>query len=203
MGGYDPYSSSKGCAELVASSYRRSFFQAKDVGVASVRAGNVIGGGDWADDRLIPDILRSFENNRSVVIRNPKATRPWQHVLEPLSGYLILAQKLYEKQSEYSEGWNFGPDENESKPVDWILDQMVAKWPNSSWTLDEKVSRHEADILKLDISKAKSKLGWRPIFELGYTLEKIVSWHQSWLNKEDMMVLCLKEIDQYMEYMNK
>jgi len=203
MGGHDPYSSSKGCAELVASSYRLSFFQDKGVGVASVRAGNVIGGGDWAEDRLMPDILKSFEKKHSVVIRNPKATRPWQYVLEPLSGYLILAQKLYEKQSEYAESWNFGPDENEAKPVGWILDQMVSKWPNSSWILDENMSPHEADFLKLNISKAKSKLGWRPIFELGYTLEKIVSWHQSWLNKEDMKVLCLKEIDEYMEHMNK
>ncbi|MBT4668441.1 MAG: CDP-glucose 4,6-dehydratase, partial [Candidatus Ruthia sp.] len=131
MGGYDPYSSSKGCAELVASSYRRSFLQDQGVGLASVRAGNVIGGGDWADDRLIPDILRSFENGSPVVIRNPKATRPWQHVLEPLSGYLILAQRLYEEQKKYAEGWNFGPNEQDVKPVDWILDKMILKWPDS------------------------------------------------------------------------
>ena len=202
MGGYDPYSSSKGCAELVASSYRRSFLQDQGVGVASVRAGNVIGGGDWADDRLIPDILRSFENREPVVIRNPKATRPWQHVLEPLSGYLILAQELYEDQKKYAEGWNFGPNEQDVKPVDWILDNMISKWPNSSWELDSSSSPHEADFLKLDISKAKSKLGWSPVWELNQTLEKIINWHQAWLNNEDMQAVCLIEIEEYMRDMS-
>ena len=203
MGGYDPYSSSKGCAELVASSYRRSFLQDQGVGLASVRAGNVIGGGDWADDRLIPDILRSFENGSPVVIRNPKATRPWQHVLEPLSGYLILAQRLYEEQKKYAEGWNFGPNEQDVKPVDWILDKMILKWPDSSWKLDSNSSPHEAGFLKLDISKAKSKLGWSPVWGLSQTLEKIISWHQAWLNKEDMQVICLTEIKEYTRDMNK
>jgi len=127
MGGYDPYSSSKGCAELVTSAYRRSFMQNQGIGLASVRAGNVIGGGDWADDRLIPDILRSFEKSKPVVIRNPKATRPWQHVLEPLSGYLILAQKLYKDQKKYADGWNFGLNEEDVKSVDWILNRMTSK----------------------------------------------------------------------------
>ena len=203
MGGYDPYSSSKGCAELVASSYRRSFLQDQGVGLASVRAGNVIGGGDWADDRLIPDILRSFENGSPVVIRNPKATRPWQHVLEPLSGYLILTQGLYEEQKKYAEGWNFGPNEQDVKPVDWILDKMILKWPDSSWKLDSNSSPHEAGFLKLDISKAKSKLGWSPVWGLSQTLEKIISWHQAWLNKEDMQVICLTEIKEYTRDMNK
>ena len=202
MGGYDPYSSSKGCAELVASSYRRSFLQDQGVGLASVRAGNVIGGGDWADDRLIPDILRSFENGSPVVIRNPKATRPWQHVLEPLSGYLILTQGLYEEQKKYAEGWNFGPNEQDVKPVDWILDKMILKWPDSSWKLDSNSSPHEAGFLKLDISKAKSKLGWSPVWGLSQTLEKIISWHQAWLNKEDMQVICLTEIKEYTRDMN-
>ena len=202
MGGYDPYSSSKGCAELVTSAYRRSFMQEQGIGLASVRAGNVIGGGDWADDRLIPDVLRSFEKNESVVIRNPKATRPWQHVLEPLSGYLILAQKLYEDQKEYAEGWNFGPVGGDVKPVDWILDDMVKKWPNSSWKLDEGLNPHEASFLKLDISKAKSKLGWQPVWGLDHTLEKIISWHRAWLNKEDMQAVCLAEIKEYTRDMN-
>jgi len=202
MGGYDPYSSSKGCAELVTSSYRRSFLQEQGMGLASVRAGNVIGGGDWADDRLIPDILRSFEKNEPVVIRNPKATRPWQHVLEPLSGYLILAQKLYEDQKEYAEGWNFGPNEKDVKPVDWILNKMIAKWPNSSWELDSSSNPHEANFLQLDISKAESKLGWKPIWELSHTLEKIIDWHQAWINKEDMQTVCLSEIKAYMADMN-
>jgi CDP-glucose 4,6-dehydratase len=203
MGGHDPYSSSKGCAELVASAYRRSFLQDQGIGVASVRAGNVIGGGDWADDRLIPDILRSFEKNEPIVIRNPKATRPWQHVLEPLSGYLILAQKLYEDQKEYAEGWNFGPNEQDVKPVDWILDKMILKWPNSSWELDQNSNPHEAGFLKLDIAKAESKLGWQPVWELSHTLEKIISWHKAWLNKEDMQAICFAEIEKYTRDMNK
>jgi CDP-glucose 4,6-dehydratase len=158
----------------------------------------VIGGGDWADDRLIPDILRSFEKNEPIVIRNPKATRPWQHVLEPLSGYLILAQKMYHDQNKYAEGWNFGPNEQDVKSVDWILNKMIAKWPNSSWELDSSSNPHEANFLQLDISKAESKLGWKPIWELSYTLEKIIDWHQAWLNKEGMQAVCLSEIKAYM-----
>jgi CDP-glucose 4,6-dehydratase len=203
MGGHDPYSSSKGCAELVASAYRRSFLQDQGIGLASVRAGNVIGGGDWANDRLIPDILRSFEKNESVVIRNPKAARPWQHVLEPLSGYLVLAQRLYENQEDYAEGWNFGPNEKDVKSVDWILDKMITKWPNSSWELDQNSNPHEAGFLKLDILKAKSKLGWQPVWELTQALEKIIIWHKSWLNKEDMQAICLSEIKEYTRGMNK
>jgi CDP-glucose 4,6-dehydratase len=202
MGGHDPYSSSKGCAELVASAYRRSFLQDQDIGLASVRAGNVIGGGDWADDRLIPDILRSFEKSEPVVIRNPKATRPWQHVLEPLSGYLVLAEKLYKNQKEYAEGWNFGPNEQDVKPVDWILDKMIDKWPESSWELDQNSNLHEADFLKLDITKAESKLGWKPVWELSHTLEKIIEWHKAWLNNENVQTICLAEIEEYTKDMS-
>jgi CDP-glucose 4,6-dehydratase len=203
MGGHDPYSSSKGCAELVASAYRRSFLQDQGIGLASVRAGNVIGGGDWADDRLIPDILRSFEKNEPVVIRNPKATRPWQHVLEPLSGYLVLAQRLYKNQEDYAEGWNFGPNEKDVKPVGWILDKMIAKWPNSSWELDQNSNPHEAGFLNLDISKAESKMGWKPVWELSQALDKIIDWQKAWLNKEDMQAVCLSEIEEYTRGMNK
>lgn len=202
MGGYDPYSSSKGCAELVTSAYRRSFMQEQGVGLASARAGNVIGGGDWAEDRLIPDILRAFEKNQDVVIRNPASTRPWQHVLEPLSGYLVLAQALYETPSDYAEGWNFGPFDEDAQPVDWILDRMVKQWPNANWVLDKEAHPHEAGYLKLDISKAKSRLNWRPTWRLENTLERIVKWHQAWLNKEDMQVKCLQEINDYMRDMN-
>ena len=202
MGGYDPYSSSKGCAELVASSYRRSFLQDQGVGLASVRAGNVIGGGDWADDRLIPDILRSFEKKEPVVVRNPKATRPWQHVLEPLSGYLILAQKLYKDQEKYAGGWNFGPNDQDAKSVDWILNKMTLKWPNSSWKLDKNSNPHEASFLKLDIAKAESRLNWKPVWELSHTLEKIIEWHQAWLNNENMQTICLSEIEEYTKDMN-
>jgi len=202
MGGYDPYSSSKGCAELVTSAYRRSFLQEKGVGLASARAGNVIGGGDWSDDRLIPDILRAFERKEAVIIRNPKSTRPWQHVLEPLSGYLVLAQKLYEEPETYAEGWNFGPHEEDAKPVDWILESMVSKWKGASWKLDDGSHPHEAGFLKLDISKAKTKLDWQPTWHLEGTLGKIIQWHQAWLNKEDMQRLCLNEINEYMRDMN-
>lgn len=202
MGGHDPYSSSKGCAELVTSAYRRSFLQDAGVGLASARAGNVVGGGDWADDRLIPDILRAFEQEKPVIIRNPKSTRPWQHVLEPLSGYLVLAQKLYENPSEYAEGWNFGPNEEDAKPVDWILDKMTALWPNSEWRLDEGDHPHEAGYLKLDISKAKSYLQWHPMWRLEQTLERIVKWHKAWLDEKDMQAACLEEINDYMRDMN-
>ena len=198
MGGYDPYSASKGCAELVTSSYRRSFLKEQGVGLASVRAGNVIGGGDWADDRLIPDILRSFEKSEPVLIRNPKATRPWQHVLEPLSGYLLLAQKMYKNQNKYAEGWNFGPRNTDFKPVDWILNNMIDKWPNSRWNLDTRPNPHEESFLQLDISKAETKLGWSPVWNLSYTLEKIIDWHQAWLKKEDMQDVCLSDIEAYM-----
>jgi CDP-glucose 4,6-dehydratase len=201
MGGYDPYSSSKGCAELVTSSYRRSFFQQQNIGVASVRAGNVIGGGDWADDRLIPDILKSFKGGKSVIIRNPKSTRPWQHVLEPLSGYLILAQKLYNDPVEYAGGWNFGPNDKDTKPVSWILNNMANKWGDVNWKLENDNEPHEANFLKLDISKSKSKLDWSPVWGLDYTLSKIIDWHKSWINKKDMQIVCLKEIEQYVKDM--
>ena len=202
MGGYDPYSSSKGCAELVTSAYRRSFLKEQNIGLASVRAGNVIGGGDWASDRLIPDILRSFDVNEPVIVRNPNATRPWQHVLEPLSGYLVLAQKLYDNCEEYAEGWNFGPDEKDVQPVNWVLDKMISNWSNSSWSIDNNINPYEAGYLKLDISKAREKLGWRPTWGLDSALGRIIDWHKAWNNKEDMQLLCLKEIEEYMKDMS-
>jgi len=202
MGGYDPYSSSKGCAELVTSAYRRSFMQEQGIGLASARAGNVIGGGDWSEDRLIPDILHAFEKREPVVIRNPKSTRPWQHVLEPLSGYLMLAEKLYEQPDTYAEGWNFGPHDDDAKPVGWILDHMVRMWGDgASWNIDKGSHPHEANFLKLDISKAKARLHWQPSRQLEDTLKRIVAWHQAWLKDEDMQVVCLKEIDEYMRDM--
>jgi CDP-glucose 4,6-dehydratase len=202
MGGFDPYSSSKGCSELVTAAYRQSFFQNSGVGLASARAGNVIGGGDWANDRLIPDILRAFEKNMPVIIRNPKATRPWQHVLEPLSGYLILAQALYQQPLNYAEGWNFSSIDEDAKPVSWILDKMASHWQNASWQLDEHIQPHEAHYLKLDSSKAKSRLGWQPTWRLAQTLEKIILWHQAWLAGENMKAVCLQEIASYMQESN-
>ena len=199
MGGHDPYSSSKGCAELVTSAYRRSFFSSEDTAsLASARAGNVIGGGDWAEDRLIPDILRAFEKSEPVVIRNPLSTRPWQHVLEPLSGYLILAQELYLYGDEFAEGWNFGPIDEDCKPVSWILDRMVTYWGNdASWNLDKNNNPHEAGFLKLDCSKASNRLKWKPKWDLQLTLKSIVDWHQLYTNGGDIKKQCLKEINTY------
>ena len=195
MGGHDPYSSSKGCSELVTSAYRHSFFEQSGVALASVRAGNVIGGGDWAVDRLIPDILRAFEVNTPVVIRSPNAIRPWQHVLEPLSGYLMLAQAMYEEDEKYSSGWNFGPNDEDAKPVQWIVKHMASKWGGgATWTQDNGKHPHEADYLKLDISKAKIQLGWRPVWHLDQALEKIVEWHKAWLSDSDMRSLCEQQI---------
>ena len=199
MGGYDPYSSSKGCAELVTSAYRRSFFSFDDsASLASARAGNVIGGGDWSNDRLIPDILRAFEKSKAVIIRNPLSVRPWQHVLEPLSGYLVLAQELYLKGDEFAEGWNFGPREEGCKSVNWILDKMVVNWgEGASWKLDKKNNPHEAIFLKLDCSKAANKLNWLPKWELEETLEMIVNWHKQYLNGSNVKQECLTEISRY------
>ena len=201
MGGHDPYSSSKGCSELVTSAYRRSFMQEKGVGLASARAGNVIGGGDWSDDRLVPDILRAFENEQPVLIRNPSSTRPWQHVLEPLSGYLVLAQKLFESPDLYSDGWNFGPDEDDAKPVSWILTKMVEQWPGATWELEGGDHLHEAGFLKLDISKAKARLAWVPTWDINMSLLKVVKWHQAWIGGEKMQAYCVQEIKEYMRDM--
>ena len=199
MGGHDPYSSSKGCAELVTSAYRRSFFSSEGTAsLASARAGNVIGGGDWAEDRLIPDILRAFEESEPVVIRNPLSTRPWQHVLEPLSGYLVLAQELYLNGDDFAEGWNFGPKDEDCKPVGWILDEMVSHWGNNaSWGLDKNNNPHEAGFLKLDCSKASNRLKWNPKWNLQLTLKSIVDWHQLYTNGGDLKKQCLKEINTY------
>lgn len=205
MGGHDPYSNSKGCAELVTSAYRRSFFNRPTGPVlASARAGNVIGGGDWAEDRLIPDILKAFEKRESVVIRNPYSTRPWQHVLEPLSGYLLLAERLWNEGHEFAEGWNFGPLETDAQPVGWIVNHLVERWGNgANWILDAGEKVHEANYLKLDCSKARSRLHWVPTWTLQTTLDRIVNWHQSWLNGDDMKMRCLAEINDYIIDMNR
>ena len=199
MGGHDPYSNSKGCAELVTSAFRSSYFrQPGKPALASARAGNVIGGGDWADDRLIPDILRAFEARVPVIVRNPLATRPWQHVLEPLSGYLILAQKLYLEGKQFAEGWNFGPRDQDVKPVESILEFMVTKWGEAaSWQLDKEAQPHEARLLKLDISKASSLLGWHPKWSLENALDRIVDWQRNWLAGGDVRAKTLEQIEQY------
>lgn len=203
MGGHDPYSNSKGCVELVTSAYRNSFFNTEhSAALASARAGNVIGGGDWADDRLIPDILRAIEQSKPVVVRNPKATRPWQHVLEPLSGYLVLAQHLWEHGQPFAQGWNFGPRDEDAQPVEWILNHMVQAWGDgASWQLDSDPQPHEARYLKLDISKARTHLKWEPTWDLQTTLTRIVNWHRAWLQSDDMHAHCVEEINSYMAAM--
>ncbi|NGZ18745.1 CDP-glucose 4,6-dehydratase [Vibrio aestuarianus subsp. cardii] len=204
MGGYDPYSNSKGCAELVASSYRQSFFnkekyQQHGCALASVRAGNVIGGGDWADDRLIPDMLNAFSNNKAVEIRSPHAIRPWQHVLEPLSGYITIAEHLYEKGPDFAEGWNFGPREEDAKPVQWIVEKLVEQWGDkASWYLSDGDHPHEAHYLKLDCSKAKMRLNWQPVWNLEETLNRIVVWQKAWLKGKNIKQHTLNEIKEYM-----
>jgi CDP-glucose 4,6-dehydratase len=203
LGGYDPYSNSKACSELVTSAYRSSYFNPSDhtthgVGVASARAGNVIGGGDWATDRLIPDIIRAILDNKKVIIRNPEAIRPWQHVLEPLSGYLALAQKLYEDGPRYSEAWNFGPDDSDAKPVEWLVRQLCSKWGNNvSYTIDQGEHPHEAHYLKLDCSKAKMELGWQPKWDLEMALNSIVEWTKVYAAQKDVAAICRKQIQEY------
>lgn len=205
MGGYDPYSNSKACSELVTSSYRNSFFHPNDydkhgVAVASARAGNVIGGGDWAADRLIPDCINALLENKKIMIRNPNAIRPWQHVLEPLSGYLILAEKLYKEGVSFAEGWNFGPDDNDAKPVEWIVQKMCEHWgEGAAYEIDSGTHPHEAHYLKLDCSKAKMRLNWLPKWKLEYTLENIIDWVQAYNEKADMCTICLQQIDDYMK----
>ena len=204
MGGYDPYSNSKGCAELVTSAYRQSFFHSQDgVALASVRAGNVIGGGDWAQDRLIPDIMQAIMAGKPVIIRNPQAIRPWQHVLEPLHGYLMLAEKLWENGAAYADAWNFGPNEEDAKPVQWIVEQLTQMWDNNAtWVLDNKEHPHEAHYLKLDCAKAKTNLGWHPKWTLETALENIILWYQAYAKQQDMQKITLKQINIYQSEQN-
>jgi CDP-glucose 4,6-dehydratase len=199
MGGYDPYSNSKGCSELVTSAYRRSFFGCDSgVSLASARAGNVIGGGDWSDDRLIPDALKAFEENLPVTIRNPLAIRPWQHVLEPIAGYLTLAENLYTHGDAFAEGWNFGPKDNDVKPVGEIMDYLVQHWRNpATWIVDENEQPHEAQFLKLDISKALSRLTWEPKWNLTEALDNVIQWHEAWLDGSNMQCVTLNQISDY------
>ncbi len=203
MGGYDPYSNSKGCAELVTSAYRSSFFNPDHfskhgVAVATVRAGNVIGGGDWAQDRLIPDMLTAFAARLSVTIRNPNAIRPWQHVLEPLRGYLTLAEKLFNEGPGFAEAWNFGPNDEDARPVDWIANALVKEWGEGvSWQLDHGSHPHEATYLKLDISKAKGRLGWHPALPLKESLALIVAWYKEYQHQADMRAFTLAQISSY------
>lgn len=203
LGGHDPYSNSKACTELVAAAYRSSYFQPHAVeghgaGVATVRAGNVIGGGDWAVDRLIPDLLRSIESGAVTKIRSPFALRPWQHVLEPLSGYLLLAEHLLREPQAYAQGWNFGPADSDVRTVQWIVQRLVNVWGGGAhWALDDQPHPHEATYLKLDASLAKDRLGWKPRWCLEQTLDAIVEWHRALREGRDMRSLSLDQIKRY------
>lgn len=203
MGGHDPYSNSKGCAELVVSAYRSSFFNQANfsthrVAVASARAGNVIGGGDWAGDRLVPDFIRAMEAGELLRIRSPKAIRPWQHVLEPLSGYLILAQRLVEDGPRFADAWNFGPSDQEARPVEWLVEELNSLWGGGArWLPDEGGHPHEANHLKLDSSKAQAQLGWSPHWNLPETLAYIVDWHRAYRVGGDAHRICLDQISAY------
>jgi CDP-glucose 4,6-dehydratase len=204
MGGYDPYSNSKGCSELVTASFRNSFFNPKTytehgVAVASARAGNVIGGGDWADDRLIPDFIRAITAGQEVKIRSPYAIRPWQHVLEPLTGYLTLAEKLYSQGARFAEGWNFGPEDSDARNVEWITKTICELWgDNACYSVDTNPQPHEANYLKLDCSKAKAELSWYPKWNIHKTLESIVEWNKALISGEDAKTITMIQIEEYL-----
>ena len=200
LGGHDPYSASKAGAELVISTYRNSFMADAGIALASTRAGNVIGGGDWAKDRLVPDIMRSVMDGRPVIIRNPQATRPWQHVLEPLNGYLMVAEHLWEHGRACAEAWNFGPNDDDVKPVSWICDYITEMWGGGAvWQVDGDEHPHENTLLKLDCSKAKARFGWQPKLNLAEALTWIVKWFQAYQRGADMRAVTETQIRQFAE----
>jgi CDP-glucose 4,6-dehydratase len=203
MGGYDPYSSSKGCAEIATSSFRNSFFNPAEyekhkVALASVRAGNVIGGGDWSPYRLIPDIVRGIIESHTVKIRNPDSIRPWQYVMDPLNGYLILAEKLWENGPKYMGGWNFGPNDNNTKPVSWIVEKISQFYGKDFiWQLTDENFKHEATYLKLDCSKAKEKLGWYTKMNLELALSWTIEWYKQYKQNDDIRYFTEKQIENF------
>ena len=197
LGGHDPYSSSKACSELVTAAYRTSFHGEGRPWIASGRAGNVIGGGDWAVDRLVPDILRALDAGETLIVRHPDAIRPWQHVLEPLSGYLAIAERLATAGQDFARAWNFGPDEADARPVRWIVDHIQKLCPELDWKIDAEPGVHEASFLKLDSSRARTELGWRPRWPLPVALEKSVAWHRAWRAGQDAQAICREQIDEY------
>ncbi len=198
MGGHDPYSSSKGCAELISSAYRDSFLQQEGISLATARAGNVIGGGDWAKDRIVPDAIRSFMKSEPLILRNPKAIRPWQHVLEPLSGYIMLCQNLVNSPEDYSGSWNFGPSNTDNRPVSGVADLMAENWKDGAyWEIDKGVNPHESVHLRLDCTKANTFLNWSPLWNLEEAIYETVSWYKSWNNQENMYDITLNQIKDY------
>ena len=203
MGGRDPYSSSKGCAELVAAAYRDSFFAASciegpKISLACARAGNAVGGGDWTSNQLIPDLMRAFLAGNSCLIRNPASIRPWQFVLEPLRGYLMLAERLFDNGALFASGWNFGPADSDAYPVSWIADELATSWGNGAcWVRDEMVHQHEAHYLKLDVSKTRDALTWRPVLPLKQALQWIVEWYRACQAGDDLASLTRRQIERY------
>jgi CDP-glucose 4,6-dehydratase len=198
LGGFDPYASSKACSEILTAAWRASFLAGAGIGVATARAGNVVGGGDWAADRLVPDLLRAIDAGTPVRLRNPDAIRPWQHVLEPLSGYLRIAETLCADPRSGAEAWNLGPDENDAKPVSWLVEFLCARLPGASWVHEKPAEPlHEAGTLRLDSSKARARLGWRPRWNLEDALSNTVAWHQAWRRGEDMAAFSIAQIHAY------
>lgn len=202
LGGHDPYSSSKGCSELVAASYRNSFFDTTKIGIATARAGNVIGGGDFSTDRLIPDFIRAIIQNKNVELRYPGAIRPWQHVLESLHGYLLLAEKLWDQPQKFSEAWNFGPYSQDTKTVSQIVETLIQKFNQGSWQKDAGDHPHEAHYLKLDIAKAETYLNWHPTLNIDEALTMIYEWYQAWHDKRDMLEFTINQIQKFSKRLN-
>jgi CDP-glucose 4,6-dehydratase len=204
LGGFDPYSNSKACSELVTSAYRKSFFNVMEPGrssplIATARSGNVLGGGDWAEDRLVPDCIRSIQKREKIVIRNPRSVRPWQHVFEPLTGYLMLAERLFRRQVKFAGAWNFGPDDNDMKPVSWIVKQINNRFNGILEVVKptEQKIPYETGTLILDSRKARRRLGWRPRWDLEQALTKTASWYQEYLAGRPLRPVCLAQLDDY------
>jgi CDP-glucose 4,6-dehydratase len=202
LGGYDPYSSSKACSEIITNAYQQSFFNVNDysnhrLAVATARAGNVIGGGDWGNDRLVPDVLESFSAGENVLIRSPKSTRPWQHVLDLIHGYLMLAERLFSKGAKFNGPWNFGPQNGGSKSVEWIVSKLSTLWGSGDWDIDESAKPHEANQLRLDTTKANENLNWYPRLNIDESLELTVDWFKDYKDRKSMFKTTLSQIDQY------
>jgi CDP-glucose 4,6-dehydratase len=205
LGGYDPYSCSKACSDLITAAYRNSFFNPSpprpvnfSTSIATARAGNVIGGGDWGKDRLIPDCIHAFLKGEPVHLRKPDSIRPWQHVLEPLSGYLLLARRLFQDGARFADAWNFGPDDQDARSVSWIVATLCEKWGNgASYAIDAGEHLHEANYLKLDCSRARALLDWRPVWNLDTALDAIVQWTAAYRDGADLRKVCLKQIEEY------